>query len=60
MSVKTKKYQICPILLIIKMLNQNWIFWVFSRTLVIDVLWRHIMLQINGIGRKSSAYSYQA
>ena len=52
----TKKYQICPILLIIKMLNQNWIFWVFSRTLVIDVMWRQSMLQINGFGRKSNAY----
>ena len=51
------KNQICSILLIIKMLNQKWIFWVFSRTLVIDVLLRQSRLQINGCGRKSNAYS---
>ena len=33
-----KKNQICPILLIIKILDQKWIFWVFLRTLVIDIL----------------------
>ena len=57
MFVMTEKNQICPILLIIKMLDQKWIFWVFSRTLVINVLWRQSMLQINGCGRKSNAYS---
>ena len=57
MLVMGKKNQICPILLIIKMLDQKWIFWVFSRTLVIHVLWRQSMLQINGCGRKSNAYS---
>ena len=57
MLVMTKKIQICPILLIIKLLSQKWIFWVFSRTLVIHVLWRKSMLQINGCGRKSNAYS---
>ena len=31
-------------------------FWGFSRTLVIDVLWRQSMLQINDCGRKSNAY----
>ena len=30
MRVMTKKYQICPILLIIKMMNQNGFFRVFS------------------------------
>ena len=43
MLVMTKKVQICPILLIIKMLDQKWIFLVFSRTLVIHVLWRQRM-----------------
>ena len=57
MRVMTKKNQMSPILLIIKMLNQNWIFWVFSRTLVIDVLWRQSMLEINCFGRKNNAYS---
>ena len=55
--VMTKKQQICPILLIIKMLDRKWIFWVFSRTLVIDVLWPQSMLHINGWGRKSNAYN---
>ena len=32
-------------------------FWSVSRTLVIDVLWRQSMLQINGFGRKCNAYS---
>ena len=53
---KTK--QICSILSIIKLLDQKWIFWVFSRILVIDVLWRQSMLQINGCGHKSNAYNY--
>ena len=57
MLVMTKKNQICPILLIIKILDQKWIFWVFSRTLVIDILSRHSMLQINGCGRKSNTYN---
>ena len=57
MFVMMEKIQICPILLIIKMLDQKWIFWLFSRTLVINVLWRQSMLQINGCGRKSNAYS---
>ena len=57
MLVMTKKNQICPILLIIKILDQKWIFWVFLRTLVIDILSRQSMLQINGCGRKSNAYS---
>ena len=35
----------------------KWIFWVFSHTLVVDVLSRQSMLQINGCGRKSNAYS---
>ena len=52
-----EKNQIYSVLLIIKMLNQKWIFWVFSRTLVIDVLWRQSRLQINGCGRKNNAYS---
>ena len=52
-----KQEQICSILLIIKMLDQKWIFWVFPRTLVIDVLWRQSMLQINGRGPKSNAYN---
>ena len=60
MLVMTKKVQICPILLIIEMLDQKWIFLVFSRTLVIHVLWRQSILQINGCGRKSNAYSQQA
>ena len=55
-----KPDQICPILLIIKMLDQQWIFWVFSRTLVIAVFWRQSMLQVNGCGRKSNAYNKQA
>ena len=54
---RKKQQQICLILLIIKMLDQKWIFLVFSRTLVIDVLWRQSMLQINGCGRKSNAYN---
>ena len=57
MLVMTKKNQICPILLIIKILDQKCIFWVFSRTHVIDILSRQSMLQINGCGRKSNAYS---
>ena len=57
MLVMTKKNQICPILLIIKILDQKCIFWVFSRTLVIDFLSRQSMLQINDCGRKSNAYS---
>ena len=58
MLVMTKQIQICPILLIIKILVQKWIFLVFSRTLVIDILSRQsCMLQINGCGRKSNAYS---
>ena len=58
MLVITKKEnQICPILLINKILYQKWIFWVFSRTLVIGILSRDSMLQINGCGRKSNAYS---
>ena len=52
-----EKNQICPILLIIKILDPKCIFWMFSRTLVIDILSRQNMLQINGCGRKSSAYS---
>ena len=57
MLVMTKKNQICPILLIIKILDQKWIFWVFSRTPVIGILSRQSMLQINGCGRKSNEYS---
>ena len=58
MLVMTKKTkQICRILLIIKMLHQKLVFWVFSRMFVIDVLSRQSMLQINGYGRKSNAYS---
>ena len=57
MLVMTKKVKVCTILLIIKMLDQKWIFLVFSRTLLIYVLWRQSMLQINGCGRKSNAYS---
>ena len=57
MLVMTKKNQICPILLIIKTLDQQWIFWVFSRTLVIGISSRQRMWQINGSGRKSNAYS---
>ena len=38
-----KQHQIYSILLIIKMLDQKWIFWVFSHMLVIDVLWRQSM-----------------
>ena len=57
MLVMTKKVQICSILLIIKMLDQKWIFLVFSRTLVIHVLWRQSMFRIYGCGRKSNAYS---
>ena len=57
MLVMTKKILVCPILLIIKMLDQKWIFWEFSRTLVIHVLWRQSMLQVNDCGRKSNAYS---
>ena len=57
MLVMTKKNQICPILLIIKILDQKCIFWVFSRTLVINILSRQRMLQINGFGHKSNAYS---
>ena len=29
------------------MLDQQWIFWVSTRMLLIDVLWRQSMLQIN-------------
>ena len=54
---KKKTQQICTILLIIKMLDQKWIFWVFSRALVIDVLWRQSMLQINGYGSESNAFN---
>ena len=57
MLVMTIKNQICPILLITKMFDQKWIFWVFSRKLVIDILSRQNMLQINGCCRKSNAYS---
>ena len=57
MLVMTKKKQFCPILLIIKILDQKWIIWVFLRTLVIDISSRKSMLQINGCGRKSNAYS---
>ena len=39
---------------------KNEIFWVFSRTFVIDVLWRQSMLKINVCGRKSNAYNYHA
>ena len=49
--------QIWPALLIRKMLDQQWIFCVSSRMHLIDVFWRQIMLQINGCGRKSNAYS---
>ena len=52
-----KQEQICSIVLIIKMLDQKWSLWGFPRTLVIDVLWRQSMLQINGRGRKSNAYN---
>ena len=54
MLVMTKKN--CSILLIIQIWtkNENW---VFSRTLVIDVLWCQSMLQITGCGRKSNAYN---
>ena len=57
MLVMTKKIQIWPILLTIKTPDQKWIFWVFSRTLVIGILSRQSMLQIIGCGRKSNAYS---
>ena len=53
----TKKNQIWPTLLIIKMLDQQLIFCVSSRTLLVDVMWRPSMLQINGCGRKNNAYS---
>ena len=43
--------------MIIQILDQKWSFWMFSRTLVIDVVWRQSMLQINVCGRKSIAYS---
>ena len=52
-----KQEQICSILLIIKMLDQKLFFWGFPRTLVIDVLWRQSMLQINGCGGKINAYN---
>ena len=52
-----KEIQIWPTLLNIKMLDQKWIFWVSSPTLLADVLWRQSMLQINGCGRKSNAHS---
>ena len=55
MLVMTKKNQ-SPILLIIKILDQKFIFWVFSRMLLIVILSRQSMLQINGCGRKSNAY----
>ena len=42
------------------MLDQQWIFSVPSRTLLINVLWRQSMLQINGCGGKSNAYSLHA
>ena len=35
------------------MLDKQWIFRVSTRTLLIDVLWRQSMLQINGCGRKN-------
>ena len=57
MLVMTKKNQICPILLNIKILDQKWIFWVFLRTLVIDILSRQSMLPIYGCGHKSNAQS---
>ena len=60
MLVMAKKNQICLILLIIKMLDQQWIFWVFSLTLVINVLWRQSVLQIYGCGSKSNAYNWHA
>ena len=53
MFVMSKKTPIRSILLIIKMLDQKWIFRVFSHTLVTDVSWRQSMLHINGRGRKS-------
>ena len=49
------KIQIWPTLLIIKMLDQQWMFCVSSHTLLIDVLWRQSMLQFNGCGHKSNA-----
>ena len=57
MLVMTKTRTNFSILLIIKMLDQKWIFLGFPRTLVIDVLCRQSMLQINGCGRKSNAYN---
>ena len=58
MLVMTEKnVQIWRNLLIIKMLDKQLIFWVSTRTLLIDVLWRQSMLQNNGCGRKSNAYS---
>ena len=38
------------------MFDQQWIFCVFSHTLLVDVLWRQSILQIKGRGRKSNAY----
>ena len=59
MLVMTKKklVQMWANRLIIKMLDQQWLFWVSTRTLLVDALWRQSMLQINGCGRKSNAYS---
>ena len=55
--ITKKKFQIWPTLLIIKMRDQQLMFCVSSRTLLIDVLWRQSMLQIYGCGHKSNAYS---
>ena len=44
-----KKKKNCPSLLIIKMLDQKWIFWVLSRTLVIYVLWRHVCYRLMAV-----------
>ena len=52
-----KEIQIWLTLLIIEMVDKQWIFCVFSRTLLIDVLWRQSMLQIYGCDRKSKSYS---
>ena len=54
---KPKIFIKCPILLIIKILDQWRIFWVFSCTLVVDVLWRQSMLQTNGCDHKGNAYN---
>ena len=56
MLVMTKKNSNLPDSVDYQNAGPKMIFRVFSRTLVIHVLLRQSMLQVNGCGRKSNAY----